>query len=66
VPSQNFVRFFLERDEYVGDVQFSLELRVAFRELNVKPLGLGEFRLPASLLGRQARGPVSAQQRAPI
>lgn len=52
---------FLEGYEHVGDMELSLELRVALQEFHVAPLGLGETRLAARLLRCQAGSAVRTE-----
>jgi len=48
------VRFFLKGDECVGNVQLSLQLSVAFLELDVASLSLTELWLATGLFRRES------------
>jgi hypothetical protein len=48
------VRFFLKSDECVGNVQLSLQLSIAFLELDVASLSLTELWLATGLLRRES------------
>jgi len=55
VPAPEPRALFLQGYERVGNVQLSLELRVALRELDVASFRLGELRLATGLLCGEAR-----------
>jgi hypothetical protein len=57
--------FFLKAYEHVGNVQFSLELNVAFRKLRVAPFSLGELWLATGLLRRETTRAMSTELGAP-
>jgi hypothetical protein len=59
------VRFFLEGDEHVGNVQLSFELGVALQELHVESLRLGELRLSTRLLRVETSCAMCAELRTP-
>jgi hypothetical protein len=59
------VRFFLERYEHVGDVQFSLELGVALLELCEVALSLTELWFAPRLLRCETRCTLGTELGAP-